>query len=32
ERNPEAAVAISLVLMAVALAVLVTLRERWIPR
>ena len=32
ERNPEAAVAISLVLMAVALAVLVTLRDRWVPR
>ena len=32
ERNPEAAVAISLVLMAVALAVLVTLRDRWMPR
>ena len=32
ERNPESAVAISLVLMAVALAVLVTLRDRWMPR
>ena len=32
ERNPEAAVAISLVLMVVALAVLVTLRDRWMPR
>ena len=32
ERNPEAAVAISLVLMAVALAVLVTLRDRWMPQ
>ena len=32
ERNPEAAVAISLILMAVALAVLVTLRDRWMPR
>ncbi|MDE0161208.1 MAG: molybdate ABC transporter permease subunit [Acidimicrobiaceae bacterium] len=32
ERDPEAAVAISLVLMAVALAVLVTLRDRWMPR
>ena len=32
ERNPEAAVAISLVLMAVALAVLATLRDRWMPR
>ena len=32
EREPEAAVAISLVLMAVALTVLVTLRDRWIPR
>ncbi len=32
ERNPEAAVAISLVLMAVALAVLVALRDRWMPR
>ena len=32
ERNPEAAVAISLVLMAVALAVLITLRDRWMPR
>ena len=32
ERDPEAAVAISLVLMAVALAVLVTLCDRWMPR
>ena len=32
ERDPEAAVAISLVLMAVALAVLITLRDRWMPR
>ncbi len=32
EHNPEAAVAISLVLMAVALTVLVTLRDRWMPR
>ena len=32
ERNPEAAVAISLVLVAVALTVLVTLRDRWMPR
>ena len=32
ERDPEAAVAISLVLMAVALTVLVTLRDRWVPR
>ena len=32
ERDPEAAVAISLVLMAVALTVLVALRDRWIGR
>ena len=32
ERDPEAAVAISLVLMAVALAVLIALRDRWITR
>ncbi len=32
ERDPEAAVAVSLILMAVALAVLVTLRDRWTPR
>ena len=32
ERDPEAAVAISLVLMAVALAVLIALRDRWMPR
>ncbi len=32
ESRPEAAVAISLVLLAVALAVLVTLRDRWMPR
>ena len=32
ERDPEAAVAISLVLMAVALAVLIAMRDRWIPR
>ena len=32
ERNPEAAVAISLMLMAVALTVLVARRDRWMPR
>lgn len=32
ERDPEAAVAVSLVLMAVALAVLIALRDRWITR
>ena len=32
ETRPEAAVAISLVLLAVALAVLVALRDRWMPR
>ncbi len=32
ERDPEAALAISLVLVAVALCVLVALRDRWIPR
>ncbi len=32
ERDPQAAVAVSLVLLAVALTVLVTLRDRWIPR
>ena len=32
ERDPRAAVAISLLLMAVALTVLVGLRERWMPR
>ena len=32
EQDPEAAIAISLVLLAVSLAVLVTLRTRWFPR
>ena len=32
ERDPESAVAVSLILLAVALAVLVSLRDRWLPR